>query len=421
MKAANRTRKFLSASSKLRKGFTLPGENPGFSLHFTFNTGCRLESSFEETDALVRYAALLRPFMDTSSNIELHTFCQFLRDSRIIDAPTEERIATALEMADERLSANLVLNGRALSARDIYFAYAEGHLFADERDATQLLASLGTGPLRHLTQFQFYSTCVQYAEVVFMIAGALLAAAKSRPWITGEPTAGRCIYCLAETTGAEPVEHVIPEAFGLDELVLQGSVCGACNNELSRLDQALADSDVLSLLRVINVQLTKKGKFPRADFCEFELLKTGPRRLEYRIKAGRNIFQTVDLGNGQVQFNIKATGKRPFDPALLARSLFKVGLGLVAYDAGLDAACHSRYDAARAFIRGTATFPNNLIMSTKAKPNARVTTAWNEIADATRVVLTFYGIVFAFNLQPTPFGLTDEAQDLPLTSHWLGG
>lgn len=421
MELANRIRMFLNATSRLGKGFTLPGEDPNFSLRFKFDEASPLESSFEETAALVRYATLLRPFMSASSPTELRTFCERLAEGEVIDAQTQDRIAEALKRADERLYANLVLNGRALSARDVYFAYAEGHLFEDNTDAKQLLEGLGAGPIRHLVQFLFHSACLQYAQVVFMVREALIAATEDAPWITDEPANGQCIYCLVETNGAEPVEHVIPEAFGVDELVLQGCVCGACNNALSRLDQTLADSDALSLLRVINVPLTKKGKFPRAEFSEFELLKTKPRELVFQSKTGRDLFETEDLGDGQVRFNVKARGKRPFDPASLARSLFKIGLGLVAHDAGPEAACHSRYDAARAFIRGGTTFPNHLVMSTTVKPDATITATWDEVGDVTWVALTFYGVVFAVNLQPTPFGLPDDAHDLPLTSHWLGG
>lgn len=422
MEPNNRIRMFLNASSRLNKGFTLPGEDSNLSFRFRFNEGSPLESSFEETPALVRYATLLRPLMAGSSPTELHAFCRFLAESELIDAQTQDQIATALKKADERLYANMVLNGRALSPRDIYFAYAEGHLFEDNTDAKRLLESLGSGPTRHLVEFLFHSACLQYARVAFMMRDALIATMEGAAWVASEPNASeQCIYCLSGTSASEPVEHVIPEAFGVDELVLQGCVCGACNNALSRLDQNLADFEALALLRVINVPLTKKGKFPRAEFSEFELLKTKPRELMFRSKTGRNLFETEDMGDGQVRFNIKTRSRRPFDPASLARSLFKIGLGLVAHDAGPEAACHPRYDAARAFICGGVTFPNHLVMSTTAKPDGTITAAWNEVDDTTWVAVTFYGVVFAVNLQPTPFGLPDDAPDLPLTSHWLGG
>jgi len=417
---ANRIRLFLNASSRLSRGFTLSGEDTAFSLQFTFNEGS-LESSFEETAALARYATLLRPFIADSSPTELRAFCEFLEDAEIVDVRSRDEISTALETADKRLYVNMIVNGRALSAREIYFAYAEGHLFDDNADAKRLLESLGSGPIRHLVQFLFHSACLQYAQVVFMVRDALISAMEDARWIAGEATAGQCIYCLAETNGMEPVEHVIPEAFGVDELVLQGCVCGACNNSLSRLDQDLADSEALSLLRVINVPLTKKAKFPRAEFSEFELLKMKPRELVFRSKTGRDPFETEDLGDGHIRFKVKARGKRSFNPASLARSLFKIGLGLVAHDAGPEAACHPRYNAARAFIRGGATFPNHLVMSTTVKPDSAITAAWDEVGDVTWVALTIYGVVLAFNLQPTPFGVPDDAHNLPLTNHWLGG
>lgn len=85
MDLANRIRMFLNASSRLGKGFTLPGEDSKFSLRFKFDEGSPLESSFEETAALVRYATLLRPFMSSSSPVELRAFCECLAEDEVIN------------------------------------------------------------------------------------------------------------------------------------------------------------------------------------------------------------------------------------------------------------------------------------------------------------------------------------------------
>jgi hypothetical protein len=66
-----------------------------------------------------------------------------------------------------------------------------------------------------------------------------------------------------------------------------------------------------------------------------------------RVKDKTGSIQNIkDLGDGRQSFEIKARGNI-FRPNVLARSLYKIGLGMVALDCGREQACNSRYDAAR--------------------------------------------------------------------------
>lgn len=413
-------RAFKRRGSRLREGFRLSGESASCSLSFSAGPE-GAASSFDETAALSRYAALLRPFMAPGSAVELHSVLGAVSSSGLVDPAVCSCLASALEDADNKLFMSMVVNGKAFSSRDVYFAYAEGHLFADDDVAKGVLAQFSMAPAWHLIQFLFHNVCRRYAGVVALFLDAVLELERNHPELAIQNAdSPRCIYCLCDDGDFGPEEHVIPEAFGIDELILNGAVCGNCNNALSALDQRLAEFEPLALLRAVNVPLTKKGKFPRASFREFDVQKTKPRELHFQVKSDQDPFVFEDLPDGRVRIQMKAHGRRIFDPVGLARCLFKIGLGLVAHDVGETAACASRYDAARAFILGNGYFPNHLLLSTKVKPDGRVTAAWNDFGQATVVALSIYGVRFAFNIEPTPFDMPPGVVELNLDSCWLG-
>jgi len=413
-------RAFERRASSLAKGLSAMGESQGFKLHVDA-VSSRAASSFDETSELARYASLLRPFMAPASIVELNGVLDVLASSNLVDAATCDELASELSDADSRLFASVIVDGKALSGRDIYFAYAEGHLFADDAEAKCLLSQFSIAPAWHLIQFLFHGVCRRYAQVVSRFLDAILELERGHPEVVvGVPERVKCIYCLRDDGDFGPEEHVIPESFGVDELVLHGAVCASCNNELSTLDQRLAEFEPIALLRVVNVPLTKKGKFPHASFREFDVQKVKPRELRFRAKSGNSPFEFENLPGGVVRTRMTAHGRKVFEPVELARCLFKLGLGLVAYDAGPEAACGSRYDAAREFIHGAGGFPNHLLMSTEVKPDSKITAAWNDFGEATVVALSCFGIRFAFNIEPTPFDMPDGVAELHLDSWWLG-
>jgi hypothetical protein len=413
-------RSYKRSASKLKDGAEQLAMSGKLQFNMSWKEGEGVQSSFDEQPPLVRFAALLRPFMARESPLELDAVWSKLLKHDLVDDATREGVERLFATAANPAIA-VVLNDRPLAARDIYDAYAEGRFFAEDPEAKRLLEGLSVGPMPQMVAFLFHSTCVSYSRIVFAVLQVVLGIERSNPQFADTRVANpRCIYCLRREGDFDPEEHVIPEAFGNDELVLRDAVCRACNNELSKLDQFLAEFEALGLLRVMNVGLTKKGKFPRAKYRDFVVEKVKPRELRFTSRTNRQFFATQDLSDGTVRFSLRAVGRKRSDIPRLGRSLFKIGLGLVAHDRGSEYACDGRFDAARDFIFGRGVMPNYLWMSKKARPTPSIGTIWHSIDGGTVVVLDFFGVRFAFNLEPTDFTLPEEAPDDQFAAFWLG-
>lgn len=412
-------RAFKRQCSSLRDAVFALGESDSPSVEMHFEVGKEVTSSATESAALIRVATLLRPLMAPSSPTNLRTVVALLIGKGLLTTETVERINELFAQADA-LPFALSLNGETLSAERIYTAYAEGEFFNVDPAQRAIVQSLSFGPGKHILPFVFHHICLNYAELALALIDVVLAVERQhsevRPQLLQRP---RCIYCLTIDGDFAPEEHVIPEAFGVDDMVIHGLVCAACNNRLSRLDQALCEFEPLALLRVQNVQTTKKGKFPRAEFGHFTAVKTRPRSLRFVSKTGRPVFRAEPLPNGKVRLSLNAASGRKVDVLRLARAAFKIGIGAVAFHEP-EFAFHSRFDAARRFIRGEAQMPNHLILTRKGKPHQDITTTWQSFAKGTVVSIDFYGINFGLNLDETPFGLIPEMPTESLYSFWLG-
>jgi hypothetical protein len=66
--------------------------------------------------------------------------------------------------------------------------------------------------------------------------------------------------------------------------------------------------------------------------------------------------------------------------------------------------------------------PNHLLMSLSVTPSATISTQWQSVEAATVVVLDMFGLLFAFNLEASPFGVPNQNQVPPrgLKQFWLG-
>jgi len=413
-------RSYKRSASRLRDCAKLVAKSGKLQFSMSWSQTEGLQASFDEEAPLIRFAALLRPFMAHESQLELTAVWTLLLSNGLVDGSTRETIDQHFASA-EHLGMALVLNNRQLTARDIYDAYAEGFFFNENPEAKRLLEQLAVGPMSQMVAYLFHGACMSYARVVFALLEVILQVERSTPQLEIPRSANpRCIYCLQREGDFGPEEHVIPEAFGLDELVLRDCVCQECNNKLSKLDQFLAEFEALGLLRVMYVGLTKKGKLPRAEYRDFVIEKVKPRELKLTGKTNQEFLTTQDLGAGAVQFSMKAVGRTRTDVSRLGRSLFKIGLGLVAHDHSVDYACDSRFDAAREFIFGRGPMPNHLWVPQRAIPNPAIRTWWQSIDGGTVVALDFFGVVFIFNLEPTDFSLPDGAPSEAFTAFWLG-
>ena len=416
-------RSYKRTASRLRD---LVVESGAEDLALTFELRAERDKTararFTSGSQVARLAALLRPFMAENSAIELRSVWQRLLATG--EVKTETRTSVEQAFADaERLSLHLKLNDRELCAREVYFAYGEGRYFAEDGEARERLAELSMGPMEALLPMLFHDACANYSDLVFVVLEAILELEKAHPeaFVESDADGHQCIYCGKGESDFNAEEHVIPESLAGDEVVLKGSVCSTCNNVLSQLDQVLLDFEPLAMLRTIHGPMTKKGKFQRARLRDFDMEKVAPREIRVTYKTGTPVPKPPEPEpDGTVRFSIQGKGRSRFTPVPLARALFKIGLGLIAWQAGPDAALDPRYDRARQFVLRGTPLPNHLVISTSNKPNAQISTFWLPTEQETIVALSLFGLTFVFNLQATPFGLPP---DLPIdgaAEFWLG-
>jgi hypothetical protein len=415
-------RSFKRSAFLLKKAAEAAAASDSLCFQLSFTQGEAATGLFSENVELVRLATLLRPFMNPNSAIEFRGVWSRLAETGLIDESTRHGIDALIEWA-ETSPVQVVLNGEEITARDLYFTYGDGEFFSCTPEAEKTLKELTFGPMEEMVPFLYYSACMTFSQLVLAILEAVRLVERIRP--TCEAHAGpepQCIYCLTSDGDFTSEEHVIPESLGNDELILRGAVCDVCNNKLSVLEQSLMDFEPVAFLRVLNVPYTKKGKFPRADFRDCTIEKVKPREIVFASKTKRDIFvHEQDAPPGMIRFTTQMHSRRPFDPLPIGRALFKIGLGLVAYDSGVECACDARYDVARGFIAGGNGMPNHLIMETSVVPNHSLSTAWQVIGPATPVTLDIYGLRLHLNLDATPFPVEGVVLPEGFMQFWLGG
>jgi hypothetical protein len=180
-------------------------------------------------------------------------------------------------------------------------------------------------------------------------------------------------------------------------------VCDVCNNGVfSQLDNSFVDFGPVNFLRVLNIPFTKSGDYPRADFQNLSVKKTGPRRIEFLAKnRGAEPYNQKDLGNGWTSWTQHFRGSI-LDHVTLGRSLFKIGLGFVAMEQGHEHALSPRFDRARAFIKGESLFLNWILLKTTVTPHSRIHIEFLDLSPGTVFWLDVFGAIFVFNLEPDP-------------------
>jgi hypothetical protein len=409
-------RAYKRAASILRDVFESSPEEFALKFEWRAVAGEPSSASFSAGAQVFRQAALLRPFMASTSPIELRSMWHALIATGVISDEARARIEQSFARSD-RLSMSLVLNGRQLTARDIYFAYGEGSFFADDPEAMELLAQLNLGPMAALVPMLFHDVSIGFASLVFEVLDELLSYERANLSAAGDDRPARCIYCGAVDGDFRSEEHVLPESLAGDMLVIR-EVCAECNNRLSRFDQVLIDFEPVALLRTVYGPLSKKGKFPKAEFRDMTIQKAAPRHIRVRGRRGAKVPNPPEpQPDGSVRFTISAAGRNRFDPVPLARSLFKIGLGLVAHDAGPEAVLDDRYGHARAFVLHGIPIATEMWIAA-SKPHPRISTWWLPGDQGTGVALDIFGALFAFNLEPYPLpGPPPQG----VISFWLGG
>jgi hypothetical protein len=159
----------------------------------------------------------------------------------------------------------------------------------------------------------------------------------------------RCVYCGHETQGDEPEDHPIPQALGTSDYALpRGAVCGDCNRYFaSNLDQNLCDHHHLAAFIVLWQILGTGGRHRTAVTPDFSI---DPRERRITVRPRRGEASIAETG-----LTIESEGNRRFCPWRFSRGLHRIGLGVLAMQAGMDVALDPKYDAVRRYIRKPAS------------------------------------------------------------------
>lgn len=213
-----------------------------------------------------------------------------------------------------------------------------------------------------------------------------------------------CIYCKSETGDFRSEEHVIPESLCGDYAFLpRGFVCDNCNNGVcANLDQRLQLFEPIAFLRVLYGPFGKDGKAPRAEFNNVIFERTDPREITVTAKDETGgLKESKVFDDGSLGLNTTFKGKR-FNWPLLGRSIFKIGLGMVAFDMGHGAALDPKLDAARKYILDGGGFDNGMIVSFNGSPNPYIRTSLDDRFGGTGFVIDIFGMIFLINLEIEP-------------------
>lgn len=390
----------------------LAASNGSFSFSYSFKKDEGMQSKVETPDeeATIRFIVLMRRFLNPASILFYKHIWETVQQQFPEAIPAEhtlqlEQIIDAINKG----SFSFIVNQQPVTAETIYQRVADGDYFGrNDEDAAVFLHSLSGTPAAQYALFEFYSYNHALFNVTSILFDIILQIERSElysPLFQEEIASDkRCIYCLLDTGTFTSEEHIVPESLGnYDTVLAKGMVCDTCNNEvLSALDAELVNSDLLGMLKTVYMPYTKDGKLPQATYPNLTIKKTRPSHIVINTASKKLFTSSEPDENGVVHFSIKATGRKKFDPIMIGRVLYKIGLGMIAFHEGKQNACHSKYDGARAFIRGEKDFPNNLLMSEQIKPHPQITTRVDFRMGGTGVVINIYGVVFVFNLEETP-------------------
>jgi len=358
----------------------------------------------------IRFVVLMRRYLNVYDDLYYINIWSYLRKhfNKYIPKSSFDEIERRIAKMNQG-QMKFTVNNEVFTAERIYSLISAGGYFNDDKNAQNKLEELSQIPIvKTFFWHQFFRYTLDGFCLVSMLFDVFKTIEKSQEWQVSFGNKNKspniCIYCLKSSESFSSQEHIIPEGLGNEELILpKGLVCDTCNNGiLSNLDHYLQVFEPISFLKVLYTQQTKEGKLPKGNYQNILVKKNHPRNIVFSAKDKSGWIKNFkEFANGQISFSIDIKGKR-FDPKKLGRSLYKIALGMVAFDRGFDAACDPKYDDARAFILHGKDFPNNLLILMNAKPNAQVTVMHQELAGGTGFAIDIFGIMFLLNLQPFP-------------------
>lgn len=399
----------------VRGAFDELGEQFSFELkvHASSNSlGSELITPDES--ATIRFVILMRRFLVQEDRLYYRTVWEALKSEFDEEITSEDvtRIESIIEQINQsQFSINF--KGVELTPARIYEIISDGGFFKNVEAVAGYLSEIKAVPVAgQLLWHQFYCFSVDgfvMCSMIFDVIQKIILSDKFRSLYGASKNAPKkCIYCLSSEGSFKSEEHIFPESLGNDELVLSpGYVCDTCNNGvLSVLDNELLKSAPIAFLQVYFVPYNKNGHLPNANFQNMTMERKGPLHLKVVAKDKTGyLYNKRQLGDGQIAFTLSSSGRMVIRQ--LARSLYKIVLGMVAFKGGHTVALDSRFDAARDFILNNKGFPNNLLMQMSGTPNPQLQT-FTPNYDRGLFMVGIYGLNFIVNIEPYPVLEVDE-------------
>jgi hypothetical protein len=391
-----------------------------FSLKMKFDKkeGIRTTLDIPPEGHLARFVACIRPFADPSSPLHFRKIGQLVKESDAPGLKVNKKTIDHFFEKVERGPINIKTDIGVFNALEIFLVYSKGEFFSDQSEEAKIIAQFKKDPLlNQLILYQFYNYSYEVYKACSYLYGLIRQLERLFPDEAikdqEKQEAFCCIYCLDRNGSFTSHEHVYPESFGNTEIILApGYVCDLCNNEiLSPLDDYLVNHDIFSFLKVFFMDYNPKtGKFPKAKYQNITIEKTRPRDLQIVKQSGKeNSLRVEKKENGTFKIKIKTIGRIPFDPVKLARSLYKIALGIICWQHGLDMALNERFNTAREFIIGKRTdFPNNLLIATSCTPAPLVEGHFGISKVGTLFMMNLFAVVLVFNLEKNPHIMMNE-------------
>lgn|GEM_PF-2781775 len=185
-----------------------------------------------------------------------------------------------------------------------------------------------------------------------------------------------------------------------DAILERGVVCDKCNNGvLSELDNELINFMPIALARSLNSIPNKEGKYPAVKLANVHLKTKRPRYviMDFMSKS-RKDFIPQEKG-----FKFTAHGNKMDNDRtkILARSLCKIGLGMLHFTHGAVVSLNSRYDKIRRFIVGEENLSGSYLIRKSGiiEKIREVETFHWFFEKSTLFICTIYGIRIAFDLE----------------------
>jgi len=376
-----------------------------FNLQFGGN---QLSQEVKTTDdeQMALFVVLMRPFLDENSQLFLPRLWRELHGSGLVVFSESDAAAFAHKLEQVKIgSIGYQKNDRAIRRDEFYRILADGTYFGDIEVAAAKIQAFRRDALHGLAWLQFLTFNVDSFPLVAFLARRIKVARRLPHYralvATLSPAESRCIYCCSRDGPFRAEEHVYPESLVPEYLAADlpilpvGVVCDPCNNGvLSRLDKAFLNFPQVALVRLGVALFTKKGRMPSVQIGDTTIRKVRPRVL--RIERGGRIVDPVDAGH--LSFTVG-----PDDWRLLARAIFKLGLGMVAFKVGVDRAFSPDFDRAREFILRDEPFRNDFYVNTSLPFDPEIRFEFRDDDEmGTPITFSLFGKRFAANLRENP-------------------